>query len=236
MKKVLDKTIKKNIILILFIVVLIFFFYLILYGIRIKPAILSNVTELYSLFTPTMESFVNLHLEPITCQKNEYYYNNSSFCFICGKFDTCFGFSYVIRERGKTEMNPTSTIYLNGEYDNLTALNFYSSGLDRFLNCKENLECENGIKAKIENNIVTNLRITYNGSTTTVNNALNGTFAVFRFPSTYSVNDINSEIMKLANNLGYGNETCKYFLDYIRYCDKLIIIWVDNNAVVFLRD
>jgi hypothetical protein len=201
----------------------------------VKEKYLTNINELYSFFTPTMEKFVNLHLESIECPKSKYYYNNSYVCFVCGKFDACFSFSSV--KRGPDiKMNPAGNFYLTGKYDNLTALHFYSSGIDKFLNCNDKLECENGIKAKIENNIVTNLKITYNGTSTIINNTLNGTFAVFEFPSTFSISDINSEIIKLANKLGYGKGTCNYFLDFIRSCDSLIILWVDNNNVIFFRD
>jgi hypothetical protein len=231
MKRVLEK----NIILIILIIILISFMYIIWYSNRIKPATLSNVTDLYSLFTPAMENFVNLHLDPTGCQKSEYYYKNSSLCFLCDKFDACFSFGYVKRELGKTKINPMGNVYLDGKYDNLTALHFYSSGLDKLLGCRDNLECENGIKAKIEDNIVTNLRITYNGTTVVKNNLLNGTFAVFEFPSTFSINDINSKIIKMANELGYGNETCDYLLDFIGSCSKLSILWVDNNDVIFFR-
>ena len=44
---------------------------------KTKVKTLSNVTELYSLFTPYMESYVNSRVQAIECQPNRYYYNEN---------------------------------------------------------------------------------------------------------------------------------------------------------------
>jgi hypothetical protein len=116
----------------------------------VKEKYLTNIEELYSLFTDYMKETVDSRLRVLDCTPKEYYYNNFSFCFVCKKIHPCFNFVWVDREGGK-KMNPYG-VYLRGKYDTETDLNFYTFGIAKVLNCKCNQECicENGIKLRME--------------------------------------------------------------------------------------
>jgi len=117
-----------------------------------KPKYSTNIEELYFSFTDYMKDEVNSHLQLLSCEPKEYYYDNSNLCFVCGKIHACFGFGWVYRS-GKQKMNPKSPFFLSGEYSQEEELNFYSENIAKLLNCKcsEECICEDGIKASVEN-------------------------------------------------------------------------------------
>jgi len=162
------------------------FFGLQLYKPKIKTY--SNVTELYSLFTPYMKSTVNYRLQAINCQPNEYYYENSSVCFVCNDMHACFGYGWVIRAGGE-KMNPKGVPYLSGKYNRDALINFYSWGLAKELgcSCEMGCECSEGIKVRLEDNIV-----------------------IFSFPENYN---ITKRIEEVARDIGFGN--CEFIISNI---------------------
>jgi hypothetical protein len=100
-----------------------------------KIKILSNVTELYSLFTPYMENHVNTHLNAVNCIPTQYYYTNSYVCFICNDFDACFGYGWVLRDEGE-RMNPKGIVKLeNIKKFSVKNADFYLNGLGTKFNC-----------------------------------------------------------------------------------------------------
>jgi hypothetical protein len=117
---------------------------------------LTNTTELFSLFTPYMQKHVSLSLQAVNCKPNKYYYEDSTICFHCGSFDACF--SYVWSDRGIELLKTTQPgkMFLKGNYDATTAINFHSFGLTKALNCKCNKQClcDNGINVKMEDSTV----------------------------------------------------------------------------------
>jgi len=106
---------------------------------------LSNITELYSMFTPYMKMNVDYHIKAVNCEPDKYYYRGESICFVCENYDACFGYSWVNRDSNK-KMNPnTSELY--GVYDTDTIVNFYSLGLAKKLGCTcvDKCECQEGV-------------------------------------------------------------------------------------------
>ena len=108
---------------------------------------LTNISELYSSFTPYMEDYVNYRLQAIDCQPNEYYYDDSSVCFVCKDMDACFGYGGVMRAGGG-KIHPKGIRYLTRvkEFD-IKVVDFCEDGMASEFNCRgvnENvLECEN---------------------------------------------------------------------------------------------
>jgi hypothetical protein len=113
---------------------------------------LSNITELYFSFAPYMKDFVDSYLKVMNCEPNQYYYTESKqVCFVCGKFDVCYGYSLVNRN-GVKLMNPTE-LFLVGEYNQKTLLNLYSYGVADALNCNcidKECSCESDITVHME--------------------------------------------------------------------------------------
>jgi hypothetical protein len=178
---------------------------------RIRPKTLSNVTELYSLFTPYMLDFVNSRQAAMNCQPTQFYYldsvNNTQFCLVCGKFDICYGYAWVNRN-GVMLMNPTE-LFLVGEYNQKTLLNLYSYGVADVLNCdctNKECSCENGITA----------RIAEFGN-------------IFTFPK--NVN-IMTEVENIARKM--GKYPCEAINNATRIkCGDLVAAKISENEVVF---
>lgn len=136
---------KKNLVLSLIFVLLIFFISSFLYFyyfhfLPSKPKYLTNITELYSLFTPYMERHVNYRLKAVECQPNKYYYDDSAVCFVCGGIDACFGYAWV-NINGEERTNPKGLPKLFGKYNADTEISFYSYGVSKVLNCVCEKEC-----------------------------------------------------------------------------------------------
>jgi len=122
---------------------------------KTKVKTLSNVTELYSLFTPYMKTQINSRLQSIECQPTKYYYNDSSVCFVCNEIDACFGYSWVNRT-GDKKMNPKCTSFLSGKYSKEDKLNFCSCGIARLLDCSCNevCNCKQGMEVSLTDGFV----------------------------------------------------------------------------------
>lgn len=134
--------------------ILVFIIFLFIVGIGIywqqfyKPRIktFSNITFLYSLFTEYMKHNVEYRLSLIDCEPKEYYYEDSSVCFVCDKMDACFGYTWVNRSSGN-RMNLKDLPYLkNYKKIDVKVADFYNDRLASFFNCKEKdektLECD----------------------------------------------------------------------------------------------
>lgn len=114
----------------------------------------SDITELYSSFTPYMEDFVNSHLQAIDCEPRNYYYADSDICFVCNGIHACFDYVLVNWEHGE-ELSPIGTVRLNGDYDKRTELDFHSLGFTNGLDCDmDNYVCESDIGVVIQNSRV----------------------------------------------------------------------------------
>ena len=135
--------------LILIIISSLYFYYF--HFLPSKTKYSTDITDLYSSFSPYMKSEVDSRLQLLDCIPKEYYYDNSNICFVCGKIHPCFGFGWVSRE-GTKKMNPKHPIFLKGKYSREEELNFYSENIAKLLNCKCNGECicDSGIKARTE--------------------------------------------------------------------------------------
>ena len=119
-----------------------------------KQTYLTNISELYSLFTPYMKNTVNYRLQAINCQPNKYYYEDSSICFVCDDMHACFGYTYTLIS-GKKLMNPKRESYLkNVKRISIKVIDFYQKGLASDLHCNiendKTLKCEKGIKFILE--------------------------------------------------------------------------------------
>jgi hypothetical protein len=117
-----------------------------------RTGTLSNITEVYTLFTPYMEDFVDSYLNVMSCQPSQYYYTNSSkLCFVCGKFDICYGYA-MVKRNGSELMNPND-LFLAGYYTKENLLNLYSYGVGNTMNCKcsnDDCFCDDNVKAVIK--------------------------------------------------------------------------------------
>lgn len=173
----------------------------------------SNLSGLYSNFTPYMARVVSYRLSAIDCEPDKYYYKDQTLCLVCKAVDACFPYAWVDRGPEGMLMNPMGKPYLAGEYDNLTALHFYSSGIDKLLGCNELMECTDA-KARIDEGL---------GE------------AIFTF--FLSVDEINQRIKTIATQLGYDAENCTYFNGtLILSCDKLLVMWWKPNEVSFYKE
>ena len=161
-----------------------------------------------------MNQTVSYRLSAVNCQPNQYYFaDNQTVCLVCGSANACFGFFRVDLGAEGIKMNANQQIiYLTGNYDNFTALHFYSYGIDKILNCNELLVCKDGIVARVENNS-----------------------AIFTFPNNFTANDIYDEIKSIATSLGY-DQTCQYIQNILVTCGKLVINWRGENEISFIRD
>jgi hypothetical protein len=126
----MNKLLIASLILIILVFTVAFF-----YQSKPRVKILSNITELNSLFTPYMESEVNSHLKYIDCNPKNYYYNDSFVCFICNDFDACFGYAWVTREEGKLKMNIVNAKLENVKIFSSKNADFYLNGLASKFNC-----------------------------------------------------------------------------------------------------
>lgn len=146
---------KKRTILIFISIVIIFFFVTFLIFLLQKPEqkYLTDIENLYSLFTPTMKEFVNSYLSYVDCKGEKYYFDNDQICFHCKKGDVCFGYALVSRTGGK-KINPKTRPFFKGNYSKEDELKLYSQGISKFLNCKCNEECfcDWGVKPRLEEN------------------------------------------------------------------------------------
>lgn len=179
-----------------------------------KPRVktLSNVTELYSLFTPLMQNYVSLHLNSIECYTNEYYYNNSNVCFVCYDFDACYRYAWVNRTGGQ-KMNYFGMYCKGGNHK--TRLNFYSFGVAKLLNCECDKECicEGEIKGNVKDLESTSI-------------------SVFTFPGKL---DITTKVVEIANKKNL--EECNIIgnvseENYNIECGELVGI-IRNNTAIF---
>lgn len=134
---------KRVIVFIILIIVFLAFFY---NPMGLKTEILTNVTDLYSLFTPGTEKYVTYYTKGIKCEPKEYYYVDSQICFLCDKAKPCFEYVWVERT-GVLKMN-IKNISLIEFVDKQTEYSFYSFGISDLLNCVCNEECicEDGIR------------------------------------------------------------------------------------------
>jgi hypothetical protein len=159
---------------------------------------------------------VNFRLKAIGCSPSKYYYENKSICFVCGEVNACFKYAIVNRGDEGIKMNYQGS-YLIGNYDNLTALSFYSFGVNKILNCDENFFCDNGIRGEL-------------------NNELGFTRALFTFPNEFSIFKINEIVLKIANSFGFDTTNCqKSFSEEILFCaeNKFSVVWYGNNVLEF---
>jgi hypothetical protein len=107
---------------------------------------LSNITEPYSLFTPSLKNQIDAHLSAIDCIPMQYYFDDSYVCFVCDDFDACFGYGWVLREGGK-KINPTGITKLeNVKKFSVKNARFFLDDLTDKLNCNvkntSTLQCD----------------------------------------------------------------------------------------------
>ena len=192
---------------------------------RENKKILTNVTELYSRFAPHTKKYTDYYLKGINCKPTKYYYKSDTsyysngnlipfYCFICGKYDACFGYGLIHLDFGKKMSIRDAK--LSGDYTMNDFYNFYTFGIAKILNCKceENCTCENGIKLKM----------------------VEPTGPIFYFPE-----DVKKEqIEKIANKWGVENEcvitqneTIKGYNIQLFECEDLIVRIINNREVMF---
>jgi len=192
---------KSNILIILISVVIAFFFIFLIQ--KPRQGYLTDIEKFYSLFTPDMQSWVDLHLDSIACKPKGYYFNDHQICFICKEEEACFGYVYVKREGG-TKMNPSGSPFLSGKYDENTAINFYSLGIANSLNCKgkgEKWICNNGIELTFKNNTV-----------------------ILTFPQG---SDLRQEIEKISKEISVE---CEY-IDFFFHCGAMSFLPIEENKI-----
>ena len=147
---------KKNLIFLIVIISVLFllglvFFYNLFFPIPKEGSpYLKNTSELYSLFTDYMKEEVDYQLQLLSCQPQEYYYNNSAFCFLCEEVDACFGFVWVVRAGGERMMNPGHFYLTNYDKLSVKVADFYKDGLASLFQCQEEsdpflLQCKDNI-------------------------------------------------------------------------------------------
>jgi len=188
-------------------VILSFVFYFRLIFLGKETQLLSNTTELYSSFTPYMQSYVSSHLQSIDCIPEKYYYDDSSVCFLCNDIVPCFSYSWVNRTGGE-RMNPYG-LYLKGEYNSDIQLSFYSFGISKLLNCEcdEECTCEDGVKATFKDNTT-----------------------MFTFPTDV---DMKQKITEIA---GLGINECDINVSLMTFsCGNLTGYLLSSTEVVFMR-
>jgi len=180
-------------ILFLLIIVIVYFGF---YSYKPKVKILSNITELYSLFTPYMEETVNSNLKLIDCEPNKYYYNDSAVCFVCNDMNACFGYGWVNRAEGE-KMNPMGLPYLSEECDINTKMSFYSDGFSKLLSCRCDKECvcEDNIKARLKDEEII---LTFPGNITQKQKSRE---VIFTFPENIN---IKQKIEQITKKVGIG--------------------------------
>jgi len=180
-----------------------------------KTETLSNISGLYSLFTPYMKDFVDSHLNLLNCRPEEYYYTenndvNNAICFICGKLDLCYRYITVRRSGGILMMNPNG-LFLVGDYNQKDILNLYSYGVIDAINC----ECdENGCFCENDIDVV----VVHETST----------YIVFSFPVN---SNIETEVRNIAMKM--GKQECKNIDDSLIVCGDLGARKIENNKVSF---
>jgi hypothetical protein len=167
----------------------------------------TNISELYSRFTPTLKNAVSFRLKAIECNPSKYYLENEAVCFVCRKATACFHYALVNWGPEGMKMEFTGMAELKGKFNEMEALAFYSFGISKLLDCQSNLVCQQNIKATIEKPLVK-----------------------FQFPSTEIINGV---ILELKNKLGIGEE-CKTFGTKIIECGQLEILWISDDAVAFV--
>ena len=109
--------------------------------------VLTNVTELYSKFTPYTKDYVNQKLEYIGCEPKKYYMEDREFCFICNNENFCFIYTFVntTNERKIAVVDINTTIDFGIKY-----VDFFTNGLATLFNCKKinntHLLCDYGLE------------------------------------------------------------------------------------------
>lgn len=127
-------------------------------GTKEEKKTFKNVTELYSEFSDYTKDFVDYRLQNIKCSPSGYYYENSSFCFICESGDACF--EYWVNDTKEKKMNLINPPKLKTDKFDVNFVNFYKNGLASYFNCKEKnentLSCDYGIDFVLNNNYKNN--------------------------------------------------------------------------------
>ena len=114
----------------------------------------ADLTELRYNFTEYMTKKTDSYLNGIECEPSGYSLNSTEVCFDCNGLDACFGYVWVDKVE-RMMMSPDRAPVLRKTYDEDDLLDFHSFGVSSVLGCrydkdKEEYECEEGVKAKID--------------------------------------------------------------------------------------
>jgi hypothetical protein len=104
----------------------------------IKEKYFEDLGKLYSSFTPLMLKEINSHLKLLNCQPKKYRYDNAAICFLCGKKEACFPYTFVQREIKK--MNPVGSPYLITNGFDAEVADFCYYGLASKFDCEKKNE------------------------------------------------------------------------------------------------
>ncbi|MDI6798534.1 MAG: hypothetical protein QMD12_00845 [Candidatus Aenigmarchaeota archaeon] len=155
------KILIRSIVLLVLIIVVVT--YLGLYPPQPKVETLSNVTELYSSFTPDTKDFVNFYLSISNCKPTQYYFENSILCFKCLDKATCF--KYIQNSIGQFKMTGLTFLKYDRAIDQKDAKvigSFYTDDLTNFMSCESELLNETILKSYCPNFFI-EIRLQENG-------------------------------------------------------------------------